>query len=165
MNRDLEIAADMLADDYRLDPRVIMAVVRVESAGNPLAVRYEPDYRYLVSPDVWAKRLGLSTATETAMQRMSFGVMQVMGAVAREYGFDGNLLSLVKDPLQALRYGVHHLASMYDRFGPKSAQGLRDFDEAAVAAYNAGSPRRGGNGRWVNEGYVKKVRLALSPHA
>ena len=92
-----------------------------------------------------------SVATEWWGQRMSWGPMQVMGAVARELGFRRPFGALC-DAYIGLQWGCQHLLSLKTRF--LSGYGW----EGVVAAYNAGSPRRGDDGKWVNQDYVDTVR-------
>ncbi|MDD5305386.1 MAG: lytic transglycosylase domain-containing protein [Elusimicrobia bacterium] len=68
---------------------------------------------------------------EWVLQQASIGIAQVMGAVARELGFQGrSLLELTKADV-CLNLGAKHLAKQIARFG-STADGL--------SAYNAGSP-------------------------
>lgn len=157
------------ADHFGLPFWLVAAIVRVESGGNPWAWNPEPPYRYL-----WDVRLGRPfralTAAEIQSERppadfpalagdrdqewwaqaASWGLMQVMGAVARERGYRGPYLTALLDPETALHYGCAHLASLRDRHHAR-------YDwPGVIAAYNAGSPRLAG-GRYVNQGYVDKV--------
>src|SRR5712692_6395106 len=81
---------------HALDPVLVCAVIEQESAWNPWAVRYEPGFlsRY-VAPLYAAGKL---SATETYTRSMSWGLMQVMGQVAREFGFAGDSLPELCDP-------------------------------------------------------------------
>lgn len=98
------------------------------------------------------KGLILSRHTEFVQQKTSWGPMQVMGAVAREMGFNGYFPELCS-PL-GLYYACKHLRRLADRF--LASHGW----DGVAAAYNAGSPRKGADGRWVNQGYVDKLRAA-----
>jgi soluble lytic murein transglycosylase-like protein len=77
----------------------------------------------------------------------SWGLMQVMGAVAREYGHEGHCGLLFK-PEIGLDYGCRHLKMYFDKFS--------DWKDA-VASYNAGSPRKREDGSYQNQAYVDKV--------
>jgi hypothetical protein len=70
---------------HSLDPALVCAVVEQESAWNPFAIRYEPGFlaRY-VAP---LFTTGKISATEAYARSFSWGLMQVMGQVAREHGF------------------------------------------------------------------------------
>jgi soluble lytic murein transglycosylase-like protein len=81
------------------------------------------------------------------LQKTSFGLMQVMGAVFREYGFEGWLSQIVTSPELQLEFGCKHLSKKIRRYGK----------ESGIAAYNAGSPRRKPDGKFVNQYYVDNV--------
>lgn len=74
-----------------------------------------------------------------------------MGLVAREHGFSGPLERLFIPEVNLL-YGCLHLARFWERYG-----NLEDV----VASYNAGSPRRGPDGKYVNWAYVARVMEVL----
>jgi hypothetical protein len=68
-------------------------------------MRYEPAFRTrYVAP------LGLPPTEEIA-RSISWGLMQVMGQVAREHGFSGKYLSALCDPAAGLELGCTVLAS------------------------------------------------------
>lgn len=116
------------AKRHGLNPFLVQAVVRKESSLNPDAVRYEPNYRWLYRPETFNDALGITVETESELQKFSWGLMQVMGAVAREYGFHGPLPKLCR-PDYGLEYGCRHLRGYLKRFGEL---------EKALAAYNGG---------------------------
>lgn len=90
---------------HALHPALICAVVEQESAWNSFAMRYEPAFRArYVAP------LGLPITEEVA-RSISWGLMQVMGQVARENGFDGKFLSALCDPAAGLDCGCRVLAA------------------------------------------------------
>lgn len=160
-----------IAPRYGLDPRLVQAIVKVESAGNPWAWNPEPRYRYLwdVSRNQPFKLTSDEASSKTPPadfphlkgdrdqewwgQQASWGLMQLMGAVAREYGCREPYLTALLGPELNLRYGCLHLQKLRRRF--EGEHGL----DGVIAAYNAGSPRYD-NGTLVNQGYVKKVRTA-----
>ena len=132
---------------HQIDPNWVLAVIETESSGSHTAMRYEPGWAYFARPEFYATRLNITVDTEKQLQKFSYGLMQVMGSVAREYGFADSLALLV-DPFRSLEYGCRHLKNFRRRF-PNG----RDW----IAAYNAGSPRKGPDGKYVNEQYVRKV--------
>lgn len=153
--------SQVVAPKYGLPSRLVHAIVRTESAGNRFAHRCEPSYRYLwdvranapyqVDSRAVAKRLpppgfpapaGISKATEWLDQQSSWGLMQVMGAVAREYGFTGFLCGLC-DPLEGLHYGCKLLAARRDKY--LSASGW----SGVIASYNAGHPDTSAGNEYV----------------
>ena len=125
---------------------LVRAMIQVESGGNTWAIRFEPGYPYLWPAGVKAENL---TPTELNQQRFSYGLLQVMGAVARERGLKGYCTQLC-DPEIGLEYGCQHLAGYYAKY--------KDWDKAIVS-YNAGSPRIGPAGEYVNQGYLDKVKM------
>lgn len=152
----LSVQIARAARQHGLPIPLVNAIVEVESDGNLWAVRYEPAFfdRY-ISGHVKVKTFGCcSLATENRLRACSFGPMQIMGQVARERGFEGEFLTQLCDPEIGLEYGCRHLALLADRI--KATYGY----EGVIAAYNAGSPRKQANDRWINEGYVRKVIAA-----
>ncbi|MGA8767011.1 MAG: lytic transglycosylase domain-containing protein [Candidatus Acidiferrales bacterium] len=102
---DLIALARAAATLHALDPALVCAVVEQESAWDAHAIRYEPGFRArYVAP------LGLPPTEEVA-RSISWGLMQVMGQVAREYGFDGKFLSALCDPATGLDIGCAVLAA------------------------------------------------------
>lgn len=138
---------DKYARRHSLDPALVGAIVQVESGGNGYAMRYEPKWDYLLTPEKFAKMLGITEETERQMQRFSYGVMQVMGSVARELGFQSSLAKLTHQGL-GIEFGCLKLKQLLTKYPH-----LTD----AVAAYNAGSPRKTPEGFYVNQIYVDKV--------
>lgn len=147
MANDLITQATIMAERFDVDPSLVRAVIHVESDWHPLRTRYEPNWKYLVTPEVFAKSLGITNPTEVVMQSMSWGPMQVMGSVARELGFKDYLQKL-SEPELGLYYGCKKLQSFLIKH--KST-------EDAVASYNAGSPRKNSSGLFENQSYVDKV--------
>jgi hypothetical protein len=85
-------------------------------------------------------------------QQASWGLMQVMGAVARECGFHGNYLSQLLDPEEGTEFGCRHLAILKGRY-------IQVYGwDGVIAAYNAGSPRIVHAGGFENQQYVDRVR-------
>jgi soluble lytic murein transglycosylase-like protein len=95
-----------------LDPALVCAVVEQESAWNPWAMRYEPAFfsKY-VAPLYTNNKIA---ATEAYSRGFSWGLMQVMGQVARENGFDALFLSALCDPEQGLAVGCKVLRKKFD---------------------------------------------------
>jgi hypothetical protein len=82
-----------------LDAAIVCAVVEQESAWDCRAMRYESAFRAkYVSP------LGLSPTEEIA-RSISWGLMQVMGQVAREHGFTERFLSALCEPEAGIAVG------------------------------------------------------------
>lgn len=146
----IEIVQEMAAREG-IDPDLACAIASVESSWNPWAVRFEPAWKYTLTPEIFGERLGITLLTEKSMQSHSWGLMQVMGSVARELGFRGPLQMLC-DPRTGATFGCKKLRSFLDKYGS---------EKDAIASYNAGGPRRY-EGMYVNQGYVDKVMQTLT---
>ena len=133
--------------EHKLDPLLVASIIQVESAGNTYAMRYEPAWRYHYYAREISQNVGSSLETENKGQATSWGLMQVMGTVAREYGFKG-WFSQLCEPELGLKYGCLHLKKKFEKYGSM---------DKAVAAYNAGNVRYQKSGIFVNERYVDKV--------
>jgi soluble lytic murein transglycosylase-like protein len=109
MTRDELIAlAREKAAAHQLFPELVCAVCEQESAWNPWAIRYEPGfYQRYVAPMLVAGQL--HDETEARARAFSYGLMQVMGQVARERGFNGRFLAELCDPAVGLEIGCHVL--------------------------------------------------------
>ena len=137
---------DIIAGRYNIPSSLIWAIINIESSCNTWSVRYEPQFRWLYNNNGKIKM----TDTETMMQMTSWGLMQVMGAVAREAGFMGRFLSELCDPLKGIEYGWKHLSGYFKKYNNWTD---------AIASYNAGSPRKSADVKYVNQAYVDKVNL------
>jgi soluble lytic murein transglycosylase-like protein len=82
---DLISLARATAEAHQLDAALVCAICEQESAWNPWAIRYEPAFfaRY-VAPQFEAGKI---SNTEAQARAFSWGLMQVMGQVAREHNF------------------------------------------------------------------------------
>lgn len=106
--------AKSIAEKHDLDPALVCAVCHHESDGwNTWASRYEPAFyiRY-VDPIKVMQTFGptCSRQTERTLRATSFGLMQVMGQVARERAFSGEYLTELCDPAVGIEYGCRELA-------------------------------------------------------
>lgn len=160
------------AADHELPAALVAAIVLQESAGNPWAWNPEPHYRYLVdvatgepfrtlTPEERLSQvppkdfpcLAGDRDAEWWGQQASWGLMQLMGAVARELGMNPRLhLPKLCDSELNLDLGCKHLANLRRRF--QRPHGWR----GVVAAYNAGSPRSDDGGvTFINQHYVDGI--------
>ena len=123
------------AESRALDPGLVCAVIEQESAWNPWAMRYEPAFfsKY-VAPLYTNNKI---TATEAYARGFSWGLMQVMGQVARESGFDAQFLSALCDPEQALAVGCRVLRKKFDAASGDTTLALLAWNGGANALYPA----------------------------
>jgi hypothetical protein len=142
----LDVIYDV-ASEQSIPWPLLAAIVQTESGGNKNAARFEPDYKYLVVPDKYAREQGISQLTELMFQKTSWGLAQIMGGVAREHGFQGSLIELVEPELN-LTLACKHIQKLSNRWKDRA-----DF----IAAYNAGSPVKQLDGKYKNQQYVDKV--------
>lgn len=110
---------------FGLQPSLVAAVCEQESSWNPWAIRFEPAFeaRYIkpALPD--------APTTREITKAMSFGLMQIMGEVAIELGWDGKFLTELCDPATGILYGCKKLQRCYLQH--------RD-DSTSLLAYNGG---------------------------
>ena len=94
------------SEAYGLDFALVAAVVEQESSWNPWALRFEPAFyeRYM-------KGITTISDTERHSRAFSWGLMQTMGQVCREFGFKGEFLSMLSDPTAGLDIGCRILKS------------------------------------------------------
>lgn len=154
MNNPYQSLIATVTQRHGLPAEIVTAVCSVESAFNALAVRFEPAvYSRLPLPRPVAP---CSAETERWARAASWGLLQVMGQTARGLGFDGAYLSALSISETGLEYGCQLLAQLVKLYKPR-------FDwPGVVAAYNAGHPALGTDGKaFVNQDYVDKVALAL----
>lgn len=125
--------ARRIAAAHGLEPALICAVIEQESAWNPWAVRYEPAFlsRY-VAPLYTAGKL---SATEAYTRSMSWGLLQVMGQVAREAGFDEPSLVELCDPSTGIEWGCRLLAARFARAHGDAATALLAWNGGANPDY------------------------------
>lgn len=155
---------------------LVHAIVQVESSGNTFAYNPEPHYRYF-----WDVRLQrpfrVVMPAEIAAkypprdfpcyagdpdqewwgQQASWGLMQLMGAVARERGFKGPYLPELTVAEVNLEFGCAHLAHLARRF--LASYGM----SGVIAAYNTGGPSHAYGS--AGAAYVRKAFAAGAPSA
>lgn len=133
-----------------LDENLLAAIIMQETAGGSWKSRYEAEFKYLLKPVEFAIARGISEATETIHQKTSWGLMQIMGAVAREIGFRGDLPELAR-PGVGLKWGCIKLKTIADKYGRSSHADI-------AAAWNGGSVQRNASdGTYRNQKYVVAV--------
>lgn len=92
---------------HELDPKLVCAVVEQESGWDPWAIRYEPAFfEHYVKPHI----PDAESSTEARAEAFSWGLMQVMGLVARGVGHHAHMASLC-DPAVGLEIGCRVLTN------------------------------------------------------
>lgn len=129
----LLLLARKAATVQSLDPGLVCAVIEQESAWNPWAMRYEPAFfsKYVASLYTNNK----VSATEAYARGFSWGLMQVMGQVARESGFDALFLSALCDPEQGLTVGCRVLRRKFDAVAGETTRALLAWNGGANPTY------------------------------
>lgn len=140
------------AEQSRLSAPLLEAIITVESRWNPWALRMEKNFAYVVDIERHAKFSQITAETERTLQRMSFGLMQIMGGTARSIGFIGPLATLL-DPEANVHWGARYFTRLTQQYTMVTDQ---------IAAYNAGRARRDLGGLYINQAYVEKVSKALA---
>jgi|GEM_PF-2033083 len=98
--------ARLVAARHGLAPELVCAVCEQESAWQIYAIRPEEGFFHkYIHPANVAK-----PTTEELLESWSYGLMQVMGKVARERGFKGRYLTELFEPATNLEIGCKHLA-------------------------------------------------------
>ncbi len=108
----LQSLAKQTAGGSGLDPAILCAIAEQESGWNPWAIRFEMAWALKLHSDPSPLGLHISPPTketEIAMRAMSWGLCQVLGQTAREYGFSGAYLTALCDPQTGLDIGARVL--------------------------------------------------------
>lgn len=150
--KDIEISLENAAHRFGIALHILVGMAMTESSGQWGLTRHEPAYRYLwdirenkpfrkltsaeahsaTPPEDFPAPENSTALEEWENQRTSFGVLQVMGAVARELGYIGDLNDLRYH--DGIVMGARHFKDLYKRFF--ADQGI----EGVVEAYNRGRP-------------------------
>jgi soluble lytic murein transglycosylase-like protein len=118
-----------------LDPALVCAVVEQESGWNPWAMRYEPAFFAKYVANLYTNNK--ISASEAYARGFSWGLMQVMGQVARETGFDALFLSALCDPEQGLATGCRVLRKKLDAMAGDATRALLAWNGGGNPAYAA----------------------------
>lgn len=146
--KEIETSARYLASKYGIPAELVFAIIEQESGWNAYATRFEPRYleKYV---EAKPKCFGASLDTERQGRATSHGLMQTMGLLCREQGYNKPFFSELSNPA----YGVDHGCKYLSRLAKTYENNWSDV----IAAYNAGTPRKLSDGRYVNSAYVDAV--------
>lgn len=104
---DLISLAKIVAVQYELTPSLVCGICEQESSWNPDATRYEPAF-YVRYIEPLINNMVIVDMAEAKNRATSFGLMQVMGEVARELGYAGPFP--FADPEVGIRWGCEKFA-------------------------------------------------------
>jgi soluble lytic murein transglycosylase-like protein len=137
---DLVSLARTIAAAHSLDSALVCAICEQESSWNPWAIRYEPAFfaRY-IAPMVAAGKSATPklSPTEAHARAFSWGLMQVMGQVAREQNFTGASCAELCDPSTGLEFGCRVLSIKLRAAQGDIARALQLWNGGANANYAA----------------------------
>ena len=132
-NEELEQLARTAAAAHGLDPALVCAIVEQESGWNSWANRYEPAFFAKYVAPLFTN--GKVSATEAYARSFSYGLMQLMGQVARELGFANTYLTSLCDPATGLEWGCQHFAKKLARANGDTRQALLLWNGGGNAQY------------------------------
>lgn len=134
---------------YNIPTVWIKAIIAQESNWDPLAIRFEPSYSYLYNKFEIAKNCGVTVDTEVVCQKMSWGLGQIMGGLARSRGLEGPMGQLF-NPETNIDFMGRFL---------KDLKGHADNTDDIFAMYNGGPRDKFKNGgKYPNQSYVDSVK-------
>jgi soluble lytic murein transglycosylase-like protein len=117
------------AAKYSLSTELVCAVIEQESSWCQWSYRYEPGfYNHYILPLNLEEQVGRFRAT-------SWGLMQIMGQTAREFGFIGQFMSELCDPDVGLDFGCKKLKKCIDDSGGDEALGLLKWNGGSNTEY------------------------------
>ena len=110
------------ARKYGVDPVLIAAIIVQESSEYPFSFRYEEGfYQWLLRTlkkrpillGYVPRKYGITLATERKARAFSYGLMQIMGETAREYGFDRESLLELTNPELNIELGCKIVQKLF----------------------------------------------------
>lgn len=134
-------AIEQEALKWDLDVRLVAAVIAVESKGQPHARRYEHGFfvRYIEGKTNKQLRghfpTDLSRDTELYERSCSWGLMQLMGQVAREMGYTGDMVDLMFRPEVNIAFGCAKLGKLVKKHKFKLRPALLEWNGGGNSEY------------------------------
>lgn len=141
---ELKNLATIMAGNHQFRPSLVKAIIHQESRWRPTAWNPEPRYRYFWNvatgqpfrevtdaeissekPPADFRTMAGDTDQEWWAQQASWGLMQVMGAVARERGCIEPFLPALVYPEVNLQFGLRHLRALMNRWKDEKTALLR----------------------------------------
>jgi soluble lytic murein transglycosylase-like protein len=117
---------------HGISAALVAAVIEQESSWDTWAMRYEPAFyeRYIVPMNLEDRTAAFARAT-------SFGLMQLMGQTAIEFGFKGKYASSLCDPDLGVDFGCAKLRSCLDKNGGDLTKSLLSYNGGGNTFYPA----------------------------
>jgi soluble lytic murein transglycosylase-like protein len=120
---------------YSLSFNLIKAIIKTESDFREKAIRFEKDYRWFYSVKECAGIVGCTKAEMEIMQKTSWGLMQIMGAVYYE--------RMASRPKEMAKADILFTPEINIEFGCWIVRGIIDRKKTAIPdqvydAYNSG---------------------------
>jgi len=138
------------SEKYSVDENLIKAIITVESDNNVFAFRYEPTLKFAD----WYNTILSEKERTNDYSYCSYGLMQVLFAVAKGNGFRGSPTQLFL-PEHNIKYGTKLLSTLQKHY-----KSIPDV----ISAYNQGSNAKNEDGKYKNQDYVNKVLKAMCPY-
>jgi soluble lytic murein transglycosylase-like protein len=112
---------------------LVASVCEQESTWDPFAIRFEPAFeaRYI------KPALPLAPSTRQLTEAMSFGLMQIMGETAIEFGWKGKFLTELCDPDLGVDFGCAKLRHCLDISAGDEAKALEFYNGGSNLQYAA----------------------------
>ncbi|MBP9800802.1 MAG: lytic transglycosylase domain-containing protein [Sterolibacterium sp.] len=132
-------------------PVTMLAIVRVESGGNPLAMNVNGKQRLARQPASLVEALAWSDWLMARGYSVDLGLAQVNSRHLKRFGLPASMLF---DPCTNIAVGARILMENYAQASHKYADS-QDALRAAISAYNTGNHTAG-----LSNGYVRKVATA-----
>jgi type IV secretion system protein VirB1 len=155
------IAAALLACAANVAPVTLAAVIRVESAGNPLALHVNGLMGPQPDPTTVADAVNLAVRAIHLGYSVDLGLMQVNSRNLAALGYS---ISQVLDPCTNIRGGARILTADYAEAMRSRGEGQAAL-EAALSAYNTGDFDRGFSNGYVARYFQRDETPALPDSA
>lgn len=133
---ELEQIARNSAAAHKLNPALLCALIETESSWNPKATRYEAAFqKHYIDP--------MNLPAQEAQDRStSWGLCQIMGQTAIEFGWKGRLQDLL-EPVNGIEWGCRKLAQCFKNAlkKPIHMPAAHAYDRLALLTYNGGADK------------------------
>lgn len=128
--QEMITVAVQTAKAHSVDPALLCAMAEHESGGwETFAVRFEPAFL-----ERWVPK-AITEPTERTARAFSYGLLQLMGQTAREFGFTGPYLTQLCDPYVGLEFGCRKLKHCLEVVGGDVRKALLMYNGGANPNY------------------------------